>query len=272
MALPIALQLYSVRNEMKKDLAATLKKVKEMGYDGVEFAGLFDRSPTEIKALCEEVGLVPISAHVSINEMFADAEATFAKYAAIGMRFVAIPSLPEEYRPGKERFDEVLEKIKEFGAIANKHGLTLLYHNHDFEFVKLDGTYGIDKIYETVSADLLQTQLDTCWVNVGGENPADFVRKYAGRAPVVHLKDFFGEKTENMYELIGEKTVAPPKRPEGFEFRPVGYGKQDFPAILAAAKDAGAEWVVVEQDSPSMGLDELGCAEKSIQYLKSITW
>lgn len=272
MALPIALQLYSVRHEMKNDLPATLAKVKEMGYDGVEFAGLFDRSPAELKALCKEVGLVPISAHVSINEMLSDAEATFEKYATIGTRFVAIPSLPEEYRPGREKFEVILEKIKEFGAIANKHGITLLYHNHDFEFVKLDGTYGLDKIYEEVSADLLKTQLDTCWVNVGGENPADFIRKYTGRAPVVHLKDFFGEKTENMYELIGEKTVAPPKRPEGFEFRPVGYGKQDFPAILAAAKDAGAEWVVVEQDSPSMGLDELGCAEKSIQYLKSITW
>ena len=272
MALPIALQLYSVRHEMKADLPATLTKVKEMGYDGVEFAGLFDRSPAEIKALCEEIGLVPISAHVPIADMLADAEATFQKYAAIGVRFVAIPSLPEEYRPAHEKFDEVLEKIKEFGAVAKKHGIQLLYHNHDFEFVKMDGTYGLDKIYETVSADLLKTQLDTCWVNVGGENPADFVRKYAGRAPVVHLKDFFGEKAENMYELIGEKTVAAPKRPEGFEFRPVGYGKQDFPAILAAAKDAGAEWVVVEQDSPSMGLDELGCAAKSIAYLKSFNW
>ena len=272
MAFPVALQLYSVRHEMKADLPATLKKVKEMGYDGVEFAGLFDRDPAEVKALCAEIGLVPISAHVSIKEMFADAKACFARYAALGIRFIAIPSLPEEYRPGNEKFAEVLEKIKEFGAIAKAHGLQLLYHNHDFEFVKLDGTYGIDVLYREVSADLLQTQLDTCWVNVGGENPADFVRKYAGRAPVVHLKDFYGEKTENMYELIGEKTVAAPKRPEGFEFRPVGYGKQDFPAILAAAKDAGAEWVVVEQDAPSMGLDELGCAAKSIAYLKSLNW
>ncbi len=272
MSLPIALQLYSVRHEMKQDLPATLAKVKEMGYDGVEFAGLFDRDPAEIKALCAENGLVPISAHVPVGEMLADAQATFAKYAKIGMRFVAIPSLPDEYRPGAEKFAEMLEKMKELGAIAKKHGIGLLYHNHDFEFVKLDGTYGLDKIYEEVSAELLQTELDTCWVNVGGENPAEYVRKYTGRAPVVHLKDFFGEKAENMYELIGEKTVAAPKRPEGFECRPVGFGKQDFPAILAAAKDAGAEWVVVEQDSPSMGLDELGCAAKSIQYLKSITW
>ncbi len=273
MALPIALQLYSVRHEMKNDLPATLKRVKEMGYDGVEFAGLFDRDPAELNALCKEIGLVPISAHVPPEEMMQDAEATFAKYATIGMRFVAIPYLVEVYRPGAEKFGEMLEMIKTFGAVAKKHGIQLLYHNHDFEFVRLeDGTYGLDKLYEEVSADLLQTELDTCWVNVGGENPADFVRKYAGRAPVVHLKDFVGEKSSNMYELIGIKSENGDKQPEAFAFRPVGSGKQDFPAILAAAKDAGAEWVVVEQDSPTMGLSELESAEKSIQYLKSLNW
>ena len=272
MSLPIALQLYSVRHEMKADLPATLAKVKEMGYDGVEFAGLFDRDPAELKALCKENGLVPISAHVPVKEMIDDADATFQKYATIGTRFVAIPSLPEEYRPGNEKFAEILEMIKGFGEVAKKYGITLLYHNHDFEFVKLEGTYGLDKIYEQVSADLLQTELDTCWVNVGGEDPAKFITKYTGRTPVVHLKDFIGEKTENMYELIGEKTTAAPKRPDGFEFRPVGLGKQDFPAILAAAKGAGAEWVVVEQDSPTMGLSELESAKKSIEYLKSFEW
>ena len=273
MALPIALQLYSVRHEMKSDLPATLKKVKEMGYDGVEFAGTFGFDPAALNALCAEIGLVPISAHVPAEEMMKDAEATFKKYATIGTRFVAIPYLVEEYRPGAEKFGEMLEYIKNFGAVAKKYGMQLLYHNHDFEFVKLeDGTYGLDKIYKEVDADLLQTELDTCWVNVGGEDPANFVRKYAGRAPVVHLKDFVGEKSAHMYELIGIKSENAGKQPEAFAFRPVGYGKQDFPAILAAAKDAGAEWVVVEQDSPTMGLTELESAEKSIQYLKSLNW
>ncbi len=272
MSLPVALQLYSVRHEMKNDLPTTLKKVKEMGYDGVEFAGLFHYDPAEIKALCEENGLVPISAHVPINEMMEDAEGTFAKYAAIGVRFVAVPYLTEEYRPGAEKFDELLEMIKKYGAIAKKHGIQLLYHNHDFEFVKLNGEYALDVLYREVNADLLQTELDTCWVNVGGENPADYVRKYTGRAPVVHLKDFVGEKSAHMYELIGIKSEGGEKQPQAFEFRPVGSGKQDFPAILAAAKDAGAAWVVVEQDSPTMGLSELESAEKSIQYLKSLNW
>ena len=86
---------------------------------------------------------------------------------------------------------------------------------------------------------------------------------------MVHLKDFVGQKTANMYELIGVKTDAP-KDTQEFEFRPVGMGKNDFPAILAAAKESGTEWVVVEQDKPSLGMTELESIEKSIQYLKTI--
>ena len=155
------------------------------------------------------------------------------------------------------------------GAVANKLGMTLLYHNHDFEFMKLDGKYALDILYDEVSADLLQTELDMCWVNVGGENPVEYLLKYSGRSPVVHLKDFAGDKSDDMYELIGIEKKAP-KRPSNFEFRPVGSGKQDFPAILKAAEQAGSSWVVVEQDNPSMGLTPMECAAKSRAYLKSI--
>ena len=271
MALPVAVQLYTVRESMSEDMRGTLEKVKSLGYEGVEFAGLFGKTGEEVKAMCEEIGLIPLSAHVPYVDMVEDIS-ILETYKTIGCKYVVVPYLKEEHRPGTEAFAEVIENIKKIGAAANALGMTLLYHNHDFEFIKLGGKYALDVLYEEVSADLLQTELDTCWVNVGGENPADFITKYTRRAPVVHLKDFVGEKTENMYELIGEKTAAAPKRPDGFEFRPVGYGKQDFPAILAAAKNAGAEWVVVEQDTPSMGLDELACAEKSIQYLKSLNW
>ena len=106
-------------------------------------------------------------------------------------------------------------------------------------------------------------------MNVGGEDPVAYIEKYSGRAPVVHLKDFFGEKSDDMYELIGIDNKAP-KRPSGFEFRPVGAGLQNFPEIIAASKKAGSEWLVVEQDQPSMGLSPLECAAKSREYLRSI--
>ena len=100
-------------------------------------------------------------------------------------------------------------------------------------------------------------------------DPAEYVKKYAGRAPVVHLKDFFGEKSEDMYELISVKSQKP-RRPGNFSFRPIGHGLQNVPSILAAADEAGAEWLVVEQDNPSMDLSPLACAKASIDYLRSL--
>ena len=269
MSLPVAVQVYSVRDDAGADLRGTLKAIKEMGYDGVEFAGLYGRSPAEIKKMCEEIGLVPVSAHVPYVDMVADAEGVLKQYAEIGCKFVAVPYLMPEHRPDSDQFPTVVENIGKIGKVAKQLGIQLLYHNHDFEFMKIDGKYALEVLYDTVPADLLQTELDTCWVNVGGEEPAAYVRKFAGRAPVVHLKDFYGEKSEDMYELIGIEKKTP-ARPGNFEFRPVGSGLQDFPAILAAAEDAGAQWVVVEQDAPSMGLTPMECIKKSREYLKTL--
>ena len=269
MALPIAVQVYSVREDAAANLRETLEKIKKMGYDGVEFAGLYGNSPAEIKKMCAEIGLVPISAHVPYLDMVADPKGVLSQYAEIGVKFVAVPYLTEEYRPGTDKFPEVVKNVEMLGKVAKELGIQLLYHNHDFEFAKIDGKYALDVLYDTVPAEYLQTELDVCWVNVGGEVPADYIRKYNGRCPVVHCKDFHGEKSEDMYELIGINSAAP-KRPGNFEFRPVGSGMNDFPAIVKAAKECGAQWLVVEQDKPSMGLTPLQCIEKSINYLKTI--
>ena len=269
MSLPIALQVYSVRNDAKADLRGTLEKIKKMGYDGIELAGLYGNTPEEIKAMCEEIGLVPISAHVPYLTMIEDTRSVLAQYAQIGCKFVAVPYLTPEYRPGTDLFPEVIENVKKTGRIAKELGMQLLYHNHDFEFIKLDGKYALDILYDEVPAEYLQTELDVCWVNIGGEDPASYIRKYAGRSPVVHLKDFYGERSEDMYELIGIEKKAP-KKPGKFEFRPVGSGLQDIPAILEASDAAGASWLIVEQDEPSMELTPLECAKKSIDYLKSL--
>ncbi len=269
MSLPVAVQVYSVRDNASKDLRGTLTAIKVMGYVGVEFAGLYGNSPAEIKKMCEEIGLVPISAHVPYVDLVADAEGVLKQYAEIGCKFVAVPYLMPEHRPDSDQFPTVVENIGKIGQVAKSLGIQLLYHNHDFEFMKLDGKYALEVLYDTIPADLLQTELDTCWVNVGGEEPAAYVRKFTDRAPVVHLKDFYGEKSDDMYELIGIEKKAP-ARPGNFEFRPVGSGLQDFPAILAAAEDANAQWVVVEQDSPSMGLTPMECIKKSREYLKTL--
>ena len=145
--------------------------------------------------------------------------------------------------------------------------MTLLYHNHDFEFKKIDGKYALDVLYDTVSAELLQTELDLCWVKVGGEEPADYLRKYTGRAPVVHFKDFSGKVGGKMYALIGIEDDG--EEASEFSFRALGMGCQNIPELLSAADEAGAEWIVVEQDNPSDGLSSVACAEKSINCLRA---
>lgn len=271
MSLPVALQFYSLREEAQVDFRGTLEKVKEMGYDGVEFAGLFGNKPEDVKKMCEEIGLVPISAHVPLADMINDPEGLLADYAKIGCKFVVVPYVAESDRPGAENFENTLKNIENIGKVAKSLGLQLLYHNHEFEFINLNGKFGLDVIYDSIPADYLQTEIDVCWASVGGVVPAEYVKKYTGRAPVVHLKDYNGVKSDNMYELIGLEPVAP-KRAEGFEFRPVGSGVQNFPEILDAAVAAGASWVVVEQDKPSLGLTPVECAKKSREYLKTLGW
>lgn len=263
---PIAIQVYSVRDEATKDFEGTMRSLKEMGYDGVELAGLYGMgSAVACKKVLDRVGLELVCAHVPVDTL--EDDAALDDYAATGMKFIAIPWIPA---PKDEA--ELNSHILRFSKIAQRcknRGIQLLYHNHDFEFTKINGQYILDTYYQKIPADLLQTELDTCWVNVGGENPAQYVRKYTGRAPIVHLKDFSGSKTENMYSLIGTD-AAKEEASEKFEFRPIGYGRQDIPSILAASEDAGAGWVIVEQDSPSMGKTPMECAKMSIDYLKSI--
>lgn len=263
---PIALQVYSVRDACEKDFAGTMRAVKEMGYDGVELAGLYDMdSALSCKKILDEVGLELVSAHINLDLLEEDSQ--LDDYASTGIRYVAIPWMvaPKD----EKELQASIERIRSIGMRCRERGIQLLYHNHDFEFEKMNGKYILDTYYEEIPAKWLNPELDTCWVNVGGENPADYIRKYAGRISVVHLKDFEGSKSENMYALIG--TDAAKEDSAGkFEFRPVGYGRQNIPAILEASEEVGAEWLVVEQDSPSMGKSSMECARMSIEYLKSL--
>ena len=272
MAFPVALQVYSVRDDPKADLRGTLEKIKKMGYDGVEFAGLFDNTPEQVKAMCAEIGLNPISAHVPLADMLADVDKVIADYKAIGCEYIVVPYVTEERRPGGELFKQMVEEIRTIGQKCKEAGLVLLYHNHDFEFAKTEtGEFGLDYLYANVPADLLQTELDQCWVKYAGQDPVAYLQKYEGRSPVVHLKDYYasGEQKEDPYALIG-LNEGEKKENTAFEFRPLGYGVQDIPAIVRASKAAGSKWLIVEQDQPSMGRTPMECAGMSMEYLKSL--
>ena len=270
--LPVGLQLYTVRDDMAKDFKGTLQKVKELGYDGVEFAGMYDHTPAEIKAMCAEIGLNPISAHVPLQEMLEDIDKVIADYKAIGCQYIVVPYVTEERRPGGEKFLQMVEEIRTIGQKCKEAGLVLLYHNHDFEFAKTEsGEFGLDYLYANVPADLLQTELDQCWVKYAGQDPVAYLQKYSGRSPVVHLKDYYasGEQKEDPYALIG-LNEGEKKENTAFEFRPLGYGVQDVPAIVRAAKAADSQWLIVEQDQPSMGKTPMECVAMSMEFMKQM--
>lgn len=267
MSVSVALQLYSVRDDLSRNFYTTLKKVRDMGYAGVEFAGLFGHTPEEVHDMCADIGLVPVSAHVGYLDQVTDPYRVYQDYKTIGCGYVAVPMLGPAVRPDRGNFSAVIENVRMFGKIAKEYGIRLLYHNHDFEFWKLDGTYALDVLYSSVPADLLQTEVDICWAKFSGVDLVAYLKKYSGRAPIVHLKDFFCTP-------IADPDHAPREAcrlviPNDFEYRPIGSGVQDIPAVMETVKTLGTDWVVVEQDAPSMGLSAMECAEKSCLYLKN---
>lgn len=265
----IALQLYSIRDEVLKNFDYALRQVKEMGYEGVEFAGLHGMSPEQIRKMADKNELTPVSAHVSFDELESDPEGCVEKYKEIGCRYIALPSLRGDRQPGKPQFDKTKAAVANIIKVCDRHGITLLYHNHNFEFAKASGEYLLDILYGDIPA--LQTEIDTCWVNVAGEDPAVYLSKYSGRAPVVHLKDFVMPQKKNFKKSEQENMAAGAlQHADKFEFRPLGMGYQDIPDIINTAEKCGTKWLIVEQDEPSLGKTPLKCAKASIDYLKSI--
>ena len=267
---PVAYQVYSAREDAQKDLDAVLGSLKAMGYDGVEFAGFYGHTADEVKAMLDKHGLVAISSHVPFVQIEADMFGVISYHKTIGCEYIAVPYLDDQTRPGAPGFAHAMAVIAKFGRLMKEAGMTLLYHNHDFEFVQLSGMYGLDFLYEAIPADQLKTELDVCWVKYAGEDPAAYIRKYAGRCPVVHLKDFVGRKQDGStpYALIGLDENEK-KDTQAFEFRPFGYGCQDVEAVLNAGIESGAKWFVIEQDQ-SIGRTPLEAAEMSIGTLKKV--
>lgn len=275
--LPIGIQVYGLRDLLEnspENFKSVMTEVKNLGYDGVELAGLYGLEPEYIRDTLAEVGLTPISAHVAFAEMMDDIDKVIKDYSIIGVKYLVMPYMAEEYRPvNPDGFNSFLPLLNEVGAKIHAAGMTFLYHNHDFEFVKLpDGRYGYDAMFEAIDHDNLQSELDTCWCDVATGDAPGFVKKYTGRIPVVHLKDYIKKgEVKNMYKLIGIDTEDDGSDTGYFGFRPVGFGQMIWEPVLEASLEAGANWVIVEQDE-HYETDPLECARRSIKYLNILGW
>lgn len=262
----VGIQLYSVRDHMQNDFYGTLKAVKEVGFDYVEFAGYFGKSAEEIRAMLDELGLECISVHEGAETFLEQGKKAVDFLTTIGAKYSAIPWYPIDKLKGN--FDETVEKFKKVSDILSEGGIRLAYHNHDFEFQKLDGEYILDKIYAATDGKL-EGEVDTCWVHYAGVDPAEYLLKYKGQMNLLHLKDFECENLASgpVYELINSDESNADKNAAGFKFKPLGEGRQDFVKILEAAEEVGIEYVIYEMDD-TYEQDSIEAAAQSRKYLK----
>ncbi|WP_232229069.1 sugar phosphate isomerase/epimerase family protein, partial [Paenibacillus zanthoxyli] len=215
----VGLQLYTLREELEKDFEGTLRKVAERGYSGVEFFNYFGRSAEEVNALLEETGLTAIGAHRPYDALLENADAEIDYILKIGSPYLIVPYLTEEQRSD---WSGVAANLRILGEKCREKGAVLLYHNHDFELrEKSGGLTAFDYLYREVPADLLQVEMDTCWVYYGGYDPVLYIGSYAGRLPLIHLKDM-----KRLADGSAETVV-------------LGEGEVDLAAILKASEQAG---------------------------------
>ena len=247
----IALQLYSLREFLTADPIGTLKKVHDMGYDGVEWPGVGEKAPEDLEKITSNAGLEFFSVHITADDILTCNLALLRQYAAAGCQFLPIGWLPEERRAGGSLFFQTCDAIQRYATAAKAEGLYVMYHNHEFDLEPIfqNGCRQLDLLYDLLPSSLLGAELDTCWLYTGGVDPAEYIRKYADRSPIVHLKDCVKE---------GGRAG----------FCPIGSGVLDFSGIWDACENA--RWLCVEQDEATPGLDAFQCAQASIQALKQL--
>ncbi|MFC1713733.1 sugar phosphate isomerase/epimerase family protein [Candidatus Poribacteria bacterium] len=220
--IPVALQLYTVRDACEKDFEGTLKQVADMGYAGVELAGTYGRSAEEVKQLLDELGLPCVGSHTGDREL----DEVVAFHKALDCKYVGWPVFPGGLPDTEEGVRAAIERLNARGADYKKHGLHLYYHNHSGEFQTINGKAILDWFYENTDPDLVRAQYDVCWIYNADVDPAAYMRKYPGRCQLLHLKDMKADET----------------------LTEVGNGVVDFDTIFAASEVAGVEWYIVEQD------------------------
>jgi sugar phosphate isomerase/epimerase len=242
MPLPIGLQLYTVRDVLAEDLDAGLAQVASIGYRYVELAGLHGRTPQQYRALLDKHSLTALAAHESGDDLLDNIPAVVERAEVLGYRFVIFPYLDEPHRHG---YRELAGRLADAAKVLSGHGLTLCYHNHDFEWeADADGKRGIDHLFDGTE---LNSELDVYWVKKAGDDPIEWMEKLSGRLPILHMKDMHGTEDKGFAE--------------------VGTGTIDFTAILDTAEACGVKHLVVEQDSnwkdspmesARVGLENLG--------------
>jgi sugar phosphate isomerase/epimerase len=245
--IPIALQLYSVREDAARDLPGVLRAVSQMGYDGVEFAGFYGHDAATVRRLLDETGLKVAGAHVPLSTLVgSELEQSVEFHRTIGNINLVVPGLPEERRNSRAAWLETARIMNEVSERLAPHGMRTGYHNHAIEFQPLDGELPWDTFFGNTAPEVIM-QFDTGNALHAGAEAAPFIQRYPGRARTVHLKE---------YSAINDTAL-------------IGEGDVPWPTIFELCETVGAtEWYIVEQES--YAYPPLDCADRCLMALRAM--
>jgi len=258
---PIGLQLYTVADALQKDVGATLKQLRAIGYKSVETAAFAGLTAKQFRDAVEAAGLVCHSAHLQMNApdlgpVFDDARAVGAHFAVCSAMFPPTASSP----PSSDDYKRLAARLNDIGQKAQHANLQYAYHNHNFEFKIVDAQKaGYDVLLEETDPALVDFELDCGWMIAAGFNPIEYFQKYPRRYKMLHIKDF----------VVGSKisTSLTINRPQGTE---LGRGHIDYKPIFDAAAKTDVKYYFVEQEPPFPDMTSLEAAKVDYDYLHSL--
>lgn len=258
----VGVQLYTVRDQMKADFEGTIAKVAAIGYKEVEFAGYFDHTPQQVRAVVDKNGLAAVSTHVQYDELDEKFPSVIEASKVIGLDYIVCPWIPEDLRKSPDIWKQASEKFNRCGEQTKKAGIQFAYHNHWFEFLPVKGKLPYDQLLADCDANLVKMELDLCWITVGGGDPLKYFNEYPGRFPLVHVKDM--KKLPSVTQA-GTQDFGSSLQ----DMTAVGDGIIDWKKIFAQSEKAGIKHYIVEHDKPA---DPFESIKRSYEYLSKLRW
>jgi sugar phosphate isomerase/epimerase len=247
----IGIQMYTVRDQLQTDFEGTVEKIARIGYRNLEFAGYYNRTPEQVRALLDRVGAVSRSSHIGAPLLRQDAAGQIKAAKTIGQEYITLPS----YNFGNEGLAGWRKGVAEFnqwGRMCRDAGLKLAYHNHNREFAPLEGTSGYDVLVSETDPKLVDFELDLYWAKFADQDPLALFAKYPGRFAMWHVKDMAVTGTQK-------------------GMTPVGKGTIDFKSIFAHARQSGMKYFFVEHDTAAQYPGgSLASAQASYEYLHQL--
>ncbi len=265
----VGIQLYTVRNDMEKDAAGTVKRLKEMGYTHIEHAGYANRkfygySVEDTKEFLDDTGIAMLSGHSFLgakqwdksNNDFTDAwKYTIEDAAAVGMKYVISPGLDESLCKKMDDFKWYMDLFNKTGELCKKSGITFAYHNESYEFNhKLDNTLLYDLLLTLTDQNIVAQQIDTGNMYEPGGRAMDYLKRYPGRFTLMHVKDEIKKTPGGQHDSLYESAV-------------LGKGVVNVKEVVDFAMNSGTTHFIIEQES-YQGKTPLECAEEDLKIVK----